>query len=593
VYLRSTKVRKNGKTHTYWMLVRSVRRDGRVRQEVVAMLGALGARERARAKALAQWMTGRRMHPSLFEPDPLREARAEAIGSVRMKAVRVERSRRFGDVYLGLALWRSLELDWLFERLMPQGREDLPWSVLVAALVISRLCFPSSELQLAEELYRRTALDNLLDLPQEKVNDDRLYRALDRLLPHKEAVEQHLKARLGELFSVRYDLLLYDVTSTYFEGLAERNPLAQRGYSRDHRPDCKQVCIALVVTREGIPLAYEVFEGNRVDVTTVEEIVEAIEERFGKADRVWVMDRGMASEENLEWLREGERRYLIGTSKSELRHFEAQLLEKKDWKEIREGVEVKLCEGPGGKETFILCRSRTRQEKDHAIVERFDKRLRARLESLRRRLEKAKRRVDRVRAERQIGRMLERHSRAAGKYEVRIEETKELPSGLRLVVEENARWSQWSELTEGCYLLRSNVSSWSEEELWQTYIQLTEAEAAFRIQKSELSIRPIWHQREERVRAHIFVCFLAYALWKTLEQWQQRQGLGRSPRTVLDELAEIRSADVVLPMTDGHELRLRCVVRPEPRQLALLDRLGLELPRRLRLPEVVEKELAL
>ena len=586
MYLRHTTIRKRGKVHTYWRLVRSVRNGGRVRQETVAMLTELDARGRAKARELADWITGRRTHPSLFEP---REEDAGTTVPVRLKAVRLENARRFGDVFLGLTLWRALELDEFLLRVIPQGREEVPWATLAAVLTICRLCEPSSELHVAEDLYRRTALEDLLGLHAQKVNDDRLYRALDQLLPCKVSLEQHLRERLGRLFDLKYDLLLYDVTSTYFEGLAEGNPQAQRGYSRDHRPDCKQVTIALVVTREGMPLAYEVFDGNRVDVTTVEEIVTAVEDRFGAAQRVWVMDRGMASEDNLEWLREGGRRYLIGAVKSELKAFQQHLIEQKDWKRIREDVEVKLVAGPEGDETFVLCRSKTRREKDRAIVERFATRLFTRLQALQRRLARARQRVDRIQVERQIGRLLERHSRASGKYRVEVVETKECPSGLKLTIEENAAWLDWVSLSEGCYLLRSNVSDWTEEELWRTYIQLTEAEAAFRIQKSELSIRPIWHQRQDRVQAHIFVCFLAYVLWKTLEQWQSRAGLGHHPRTLLDELAQIQSADVVLPTVDGRELRIRCVVRPNADQTALLDRLGLELPKRLRIPPAVAK----
>jgi len=547
------------------------------------MLGALDARGRNKARAFADFLTGRRVEPSLFEP--LETSGTEpADAHVKVKEVRLERSRRFGDVFLGLALWRALELDRVLEREMRSGREEISWATLAAAQVICRLCAPSSDLHIAEDLYRRTALDSLLGLREEKLNDDRLYRALDRLLPHKRAVERHLKERLGTLFQVRYDVLLYDVTSTYFEGLCRSNPQAQRGYSRDHRPDCKQVTIALVVTRQGVPLAYEVFEGHRVDVTTVQQIVTTVEERYGASDRVWVMDRGMVSEANLAWLREGKRRYLIGTPKAELRRFEEQIVEKREWRTIREDVEVKLCEGPDGKEVFILCRSRQRREKDRAIVERAAKRLEGQLDSLRHRLERARKKADRSQVERQIGRMLERSSRAWGKYQIRVEESATDASGLRLLVKENTAWSQEATRTEGCYLLRSNVKRWSDEDLWKTYIQLTEAEAAFRIQKSELSIRPIWHHREDRVQAHIFVCFLAYVLWKTLELWQERAGLGNSPRTVLEELAEIQSADVVLPTVEGPELRIRCVVRPGPSQEALLARLGLRLPRRLGLP---------
>jgi len=584
VYLRHTTKRRGRKTLTYWHLVRSVRHGRKVRQEVVATLGRLDPRERVKAKALADWITGKRCEPSLFEPH---ESEPEATVQVDLKKVHVERSRRFGDLFLGLALWRSLELDQVFDRLLPEGREDVRWSTLAAIHVILRLCSPSSDLAIAEDLYRKTALEDLLQVPFEKVNDDRVYRALDRMLPHKEAIEKHLRARLGELFQLKYDLLLYDVTSTYFEGLAERNPQAKRGYSRDHRPDCKQVCIALVVTREGIPLAYEVFDGNRVDVTTVEEIVTTIERRFGVSDRVWVMDRGMASEKNLAWLKAGGRRYLIGASKSELKRFEARIVEEKDWSRIREDVEVKVCPSEDQSETYVLCRSQARKDKDRAIVERFVQRLEKRLDSLGRRLESAKRQVERGAVERQIGRMLNQTPRAAGKYRIEIADAPERPSRLKLVVAENTAWTATTAALEGCYLLRTNVTQWTEAALWRTYIQLTDAEAAFRVQKEQLAIRPVWHHREDRVQAHIFICFLAYVLWKTLEQWQQRAGLGNSPRTLLDELAQIHSADVVLPTTDGRELRVRCVVKPERHHALLLDRLGLELPRRLRIPKAV------
>src|SRR5213594_692867 len=281
MYLRHTTRRKDGKVHRYWRLVRSVRVGRKVIQQTVAQLGELDAAGRARAKALARAITGDREQPDLFTTDAT-DAADEAI-PVRLKRIRLERGRRFGDVWLGWTLWRALHLDEVLERLLPEGREAVPWSTMAAVLVLARVCEPSSELHIAEDWYRRTALEDLLALPVSLVNDDRLYRALDRLLPHKRTLEQHLVARLGELFALDYDLLLYDVTSTYFEGQAEGNPLAQRGYSRDHRPDCKQVCLALVVTRDGVPLGYQVFAGNRVDVTTVQEIVDAMEARYGQA----------------------------------------------------------------------------------------------------------------------------------------------------------------------------------------------------------------------------------------------------------------------------------------------------------------------
>jgi len=587
VYLRHSVRRKDGKTHTYWRLVRSVRRNGKVVQETVAQLGELDAEGRAKAKALARQITGRGDQRELFEaPDA-----DDAPVPVRLNRLRLERGRAFGDVWLGWKLWRALQLDVVCEQWIESGRETVPWAQMASVLVIARLCEPSSELHIAEDWYRRTALEDLLGVSAERINENRLYRALDELLPHKQAIEQHLVKRLGELFDLSYDLLLYDVTSTYFEGLAARNPLAQRGHSRDHRPDCKQVCIALVVAREGMPLGYEVFPGNRVDVTTVEEIVEAMEARFGVANRVWVMDRGMMSADNIEWLQETKRRYLIGSPKSELKKWSREIAEAKDWRTVRGGVEAKLCKGPDGQETFLLCRSADRREKEKAMHARFAKRIEERLETLGRRIERSRRRLDRGPLERQIGRILEKNSRAAGRYAIRLEDDQTKPAGLRLVWKAQPEWDEWAQHSEGTYVLRTNVHEWSEEQLWRTYVQLTEAEAAFRIHKSDLSIRPIWHQKADRVQAHILVCFLAYVLWKTLEQWQQQAGLGNSPRTILEELGRIQSTDVVLPLADGsrRELRIRCVVRPDNAQAMLLDRLGLQLPERLRIPSHVDE----
>jgi len=585
LYLRHSVRRKNGKRHSYWRLVRAVRRDGKVVQETVAQLGELDAAGRANARLLAQQITGVPPQPELFEA-ATRDAQALAV---RLDRVSVERARGFGGVWLGWQLWRALKLDELCAQLMPAGREAIPWSQMAAGLVIARLTEPSSELHIAEDWYRTTALEDLLGLPEERVNDDRLYRALDRLLPHKPALEQHLRRRLGELFALEYDLLLYDVTSTYFEGLAARNALAQRGYSRDHRPDCKQVCIALVVTREGMPLGYELFAGNRTDVTTVEEIVAQMEQRYGLAQRIWVMDRGMTSAENLAWLQRTGRRYLIGTARSELRKWARALLAPEDWRAVRDGVEAKLCTGPEGQETFLLCRSVERAQKEQAIHARFAQRIEQGLSKLAHRIAHARRALERGQLERQIGRLLERNSRAAGRYLIEVTEERSCAAGVRLNWSIKPQWDEWAQHDEGCYVLRTNIVDWDPELLWRTYIQLSQAEAAFRIHKSELSLRPIWHQREDRVQAHILVCFLAYVLWKTLEQWQSRAGLGNSPRTLLDEIGRIQSTDVVLPLAEDptRKLRIRCVVRPDKTQAMLLDRLGLRLPERLRpLPSI-------
>ena len=500
---------------------------------------------------------------------------------VDTKRIRVERVRDFGGYWLGLQMVDRLDLIPLLERLMPQSREEIPWPMMALVLVLMRLCEPSSELQIAEHLYERAVLGDLLGVPADKVNDDRLYRALDKLLPHKGELEKHLKERLGELFHLEYDLLLYDVTSTYFEGECGGNEQARRGYSRDHRPDCKQVCIALIVSREGMPLGYEVFAGNRADVATVEEIVEKIEDQYGAASRIWVMDRGMVSEEKLEYLRGKGQQYIVGTPKGRLKRFEKELLGG-EWEEIREGLEVKLCMAPEGEESFILCRSTARAVKEKQIHERFEKRIERRLVKLAEGCQGKKQALGAV--ERRVGRILADNSRAAGLFRV---EVKDRGDGGALVVWEKAEeWRQWAELSEGCYLLRSNITHWDAEELWAAYIQLTEAEGAFRIQKGDLRIRPIWHQKEERVQAHILICFLAYVLWKTLGQSCKRAGLGNEPRKVLDEIGEIKAVDVVMPTKAGRVIRKRCIAQPTKPQAALLQRLQVKLPQRMRIHEM-------
>jgi transposase len=581
VYLRHTRRLKDGKSHVYWRLVRSVRRGRKVVQQTVAQLGELDAEGRARAQALARSIAGHQSECSqgdLFNQD-------ESSGSVAVKldGVRLERSRSFGAVWLGWILWRALKLDDVLGEFLLSSRETVSWAEVIAILAIGRLVEPSSELHVAERWYRTTALEDLLGVAIEDIYDERLYRALDRLLPHKESLEKHLVKRLGELFDLDYDLLLYDVTSTYFEGVADPS-IAKRGYSRDHRPDCVQVNIALVVSREGMPLGYEIFAGNTTDVTTVQEIVEKMEDRFGKVNRVWVMDRGMVSAENISWLNSTGRRYVIGSARSELGRFTQQITEKTDWRQLREDIEVKICRGPDGRETFLLCRSATRSEKEKAMHERFSKQIEAGLQSLGRRIEKSKKPLGQI--ERQIGRLLGQNSRAAARYSISLLEDKATPAGVKLKWSTRPQWDEWAQLTEGTYILRSNIHDWTDEQLWKTYIQLSEAEAAFRIQKSDLCIRPIWHHKQDRIKAHILICFLAYVLWKTLQQWQSRAGLGDSPRTILTEFSRIHSADIVLPLADGskREIRLRCVVRPDREQELLLQRLGLTLPERLRPP---------
>src|SRR5712671_2274700 len=384
MYLRHTTIRKDGKVHRYWRLVRSVRVGRRVIQQTIAQLGELDEHGRVEARALARRLIGTPEQP-LFD-----DGSEHLTVQVRLKGIRVERSRQFGDVYVALALWRGTGLEELCERLLPVGKERIAWAKMAAVLVAARLCEPSSELHIAEDWYRRTAFCDLLQLGDEEVNKDRLYRSLDHLLEHKSALEAHLSQRCGELFAVQNDVLLYDVTSTYFEGQAEANPLAQRGYSRDHRPDCKQVCIALVVTFDGFPLGYEVFAGNTHDSRTLQTIVSTMEARHGMLGRVWIADRGMASAENLAWLRETGRRYIVGAPKAELKRFAAELAAPDGWRVVQEGVEVKLTRDLDTGETAILCRSADRRSKEQAMHDRFSQRIEAALERLARRIARAK-----------------------------------------------------------------------------------------------------------------------------------------------------------------------------------------------------------
>ena len=298
----------------------------------------------------------------------------------------------------------------------------------------------------------------------------------------------------------------------------------------------------------------------------------------------------MVSAENIAWLNDTGRRYVIGTARSELRRWAKQIADNTDWRHIREDVEVKICRGPEGAETFLLCRSASRVEKERAMHERFSLRIEERLQSLSRRIAKSTHGLDRGVIERQIGRLLERNSRAAARFAITITEDENFASGLKLQWTQRPEWADWARMSEGTYILRSNIHDWTDEALWKTYIQLTEAEAAFRIQKSDLCIRPIWHHKQERIKAHILICFLAYALWKTLQQWQSRAGLGDAPRNILTELSRIHAADIVLPLVDASrgEMRLRCVVRPDREQAILLQHLGLTLPQRLRPPAMTK-----
>lgn len=586
MFLKRCTRRKPGGSHEYWQLVESYRTPRGSRHRVVAYLGELSRDEERGWARLGAMLDGQAAEKarqlSLLEGPGGGDPVPETI-RVKVTGVRTERQRDFGDVYLGLLLWRMLGLDDLFAKELPAGREEIPWGLMACILSLARFVEPASELHVEDTWYRRTVLPEILGVGVDKVEEHRLYRTLDVALPLKPKIEQALKERIGELFQPDLEILLYDITSTYFEGEAKRNPQAMRGYSRDHRPDCKQVCLGLVVTTDGFPLGWEVFAGNRSDVTTLVEVVGAMEAKYGKAKRVWVIDRGIVSEENLDFLRRRGGSYLVGTPRQMLKRFEQELVGK-DWREVRPGMEVKLAAGPGGAETFVLCRSADRREKERAMHERFVSRIEAGLKRIEAGLAGARGKREKGVIERRVGRLLARNSRGAGAFAVEVAEAPEQPSGLKLSWLWRKEWTDWAQLSEGCYLLRTNIPGRGPEDLWRMYTQLTDVEEVFRAEKTELKLRPIWHQVEQRVQAHVLFSFLAYAMWKTLQAWMERAGLGRGVRTVLEEFARIKATDVILPATDGREVRLSCVTQPDKGQQAIFERLGVRLPERLGRP---------
>lgn len=578
---------KDGKSHQYWSLVETVRTPDGPRQRTLCYLGELNGSAQSRWLKTIEVFNDQgessqlKLFPSEVEPpvdDP-------DVARVLVSQVRLERTRQFGACLLGWELWKQLRLDQFFEQTVDGADADVPWSRVAAVLAINRLCAPGSELAVEQRWYPSTALDDLLGIEAGKINDTRLYRCLDRILPHKTKLEQHLKQRYGELFAAEFDLLLYDLTSTYVEGAAEKNPMMKRGYSRDHRPDCEQMVIALIVNRDGFPFSYETFDGNRADVSTMEAVLRMVERKYGKARRVWVMDRGIVSEENLAAIRRRGGQYLVGTPRSQMKQYEAELL-KDDWTQVRPEVEVKQVPIPGGEETYVLCRTAGRKEKEKAIRHRFSQRMEGALTRLAKTIATG-RLKDRYKMERRLGRLQARHPRVNDLYDVKLSDT---PEGVRLSWAVKKDRQDWREQREGAYMLRTNLRAEKAEDLWSKYMQLTEAEASFRALKSELSIRPLFHQKEPRVKAHVMVAFLGYALWVTLKhrlaaqpntppnEADNSKGF-YSPMTALALLSTLQSADIVLPTTDGHEIRLRRITEPTAEQKQLLDRLGITLPR--------------
>ena len=596
MFLRRYVRTKAGKQHTYFALVESIRTDAGPRQHVVAYLGELNADQERRWQRTVVFHNrqGDAQQLRLFPDDdtiPLPDD--PDIVRVRVKEIGWTNARRFGDVYLARWLWNLLDLDAIIDRHIPQGRETVRPADVVAIEVINRLCAPASEFALAEHWYASTGLDDLLGVPDESVTKDRLYRTLDQLLQAQISIENDLKARFQGLFQLEYDLLLYDLTSSYFEGLAEENDLAQRGYSRDHRSDCKQIVLALVVTRDGFPLAHETLVGNTKDVQTVRHIVGVIEERFGKTQRVWVMDRGMISADTLAFLEEPGRRYLLATRRDELKKFQEEL-QPAGWQKMLEhpGVVVKLLKRDAVH--YLLARSNDRKKKERAIRRKQRRGLALALRKLQTRVAKG-RLKQRDKILEAIGRLKGRFPKAVPFVIVSVTTTP-----LSVVVQWQVAKFQDALRRDGAYVLRSNQDGWTAELFWETYTQLTTVERAFRVLKSELLLRPIWHQYSGRTQAHVFVCVLAYALWKTLDHLAKRAGLQTlirkpdlargnavpkprpmTPEVILRELSRILIGDIELPTTDGRRLIFRRVARPDAEQKRILQALGIDMPERL------------
>jgi transposase len=572
--------------------VETIRTASGPRQRTLCYLGELNSSAQARWLRTVEVFNqqGEAEQLKLFPSHVESPTDDPQVARVLVNRVRLERTRQFGTCFLGWEMWRRLALDGFFEEAVDGDPADVPWSRVAALLAIHRLCAPGSELAVEERWYPSTALDDLLEIEEGKINHTRLYRCLDRILPHKTQLERHLKDRYGELFGAEFDVLLYDPTSSYVEGAAEKNPMMRRGYSRDHRPDCEQMVIALIVNSEGFPFSYETFDGNRADVSTTETILRMVERKYGKARRIWVMDRGVVSEENLKAIRSRGGQYLVGTPRNQMKQFEAELL-KDDWTRVRLEVEVKQVAVPQGEETYILCRTAGRKGKEKAIRKRFSTRMELALERLQKTIA-AGRLKDRNKMERRLGKIQARHSQANDLFEVALRDT---PEGVRLVWEIKKERKTWRDLREGAYMLRTNLQAESAEQLWLKYMQLTEAEASFRALKSGLSIRPLFHQKEPRVKAHVMVAFLGYALWVTLKHLLKRRpaivpqpsasGVDNaqpmSPRKALARLSTVQSADIVLPTTDGREIRLRRITEPSLEQKSLLHQLGISLPDRL------------
>jgi len=571
MYLKAHQRFKDGKRHVYYSLTESLRVSRkRVAQRTVLHLGELNTTqvERWQRTIEAVHEDGQRRQMRLFtDREGQVPVAASDVAEVILSSLVVRRPRRFGDCWVGCKLWEELGLRAFWDEALGEQRGEVPWAKVVELLVVNRLCDPRSELFIHEKWFAQSAMDLLLNSSSAVAQKDRLYRALDRIVAHKEALERHLAEKWRDLFSASFDVLLYDLSSTYFEGDAEEVDKAARGYSRDHRPDCGQLVIAIVVTPEGFPLSYEVFEGDRADVTTLEEMLDQVEAKHGRARRIWVFDRGLVSEANLQTLRERGGQYVVGTPRHRLRDYEQELLEG-SWQQISDSVQVQLIEQDH--ETYVLARSVDRANKEEAMRRRQVRGLMRDLVRLRRSIRKGTL-VDPDKVMMRLGRLSERWPRAWHYVATQWEDGK-------LSWQWDRQALRLAEHRDGAYLLRTNLSDHSPQALWRMYVQLTEVEAVFRALKSELAIRPIWHWVGPRVEAHIMVAFLGYCLWVCLKQKLKATAPGLSPWQLLDQFKRIMQVEVWFKLKAGGAICLPRITQPESAQAMLLHQMGWSLP---------------
>jgi transposase len=575
MHLKVHRRKKDGKEHRYFSIVESRRVSRqRVVHRTVVYLGEINDSQQAAWRKTLEVFDEKKQDfttLSLFPDDRAMGASEVEALQVKLGEMQLEKPRAFGGCWLGCELWRQLGLDEFWQAKLPAGREDVPWEKVLRLLVVNRLLDPGSEFRVHRQWFDQTAMAELLGTDFAVAEKDRLYRCLDRLLEHKAELFQHLRQRWQDLFVTHFDVLFYDLTSTYFEGEAEEIEKAKRGYSRDHRPDCLQVIIALVITPEGFPLAYEVMDGNTSDRTTLRGFLDHMEKTYGQAQRVWVMDRGIPTEALLAEMRDPARPvfYLVGTPKGRVHQHAKKWLDL-PWRQVRESVQVKLYGHEG--ELYVLARSEGRQAKEKAIRRKRLARLLHKLRVMRRSLPKRDQLLLR------LGAAKKEAGRAFGFVTLRVPKTDQEVTRQTFTFATDKEKLRRAEQHDGHYLLRSNLTGEDPAVLWERYVQLTQIEAAFKTMKSELGLRPIYHQLGHRVEAHILVAFLAYCLLVTLKNRLQALAPGLTPRAVLETLAPIQMLDVMFPTTDGRRLVMPRYTQPTPQQKLLLHQLRLSLP---------------